>query len=240
MKTPEELQLEFHLTYACNLACTCCNRASSFYPWHTPPFTLAWLTDRAFYLRDRMPNVDRIVALGGEPTVHPDCVAMCRVLRVAWPKADAIILSNEYSQESRDIVEQLTGEGWRRDPVSTAKPGGSVQHFQQAIYLSPEDGGQARLPCRWQDQCGWSVDSAGLTSCAIGGMIDAVLGLGLRTWDTDKVKTRDDLKELCRHCGSLMDGVPFNGEILGFKGQKVSRTWHERLVCLEKARTSRT
>ena len=89
----------------------------------------------------------------------------------------------------------------------------SLKEFSRDLFVSPADLGVKGRACEWAAHCGISVDGAGMTLCAIGGMIDGLFGLGLRTWEWPRL-TRAQLLALCDHCGRGMKlGPDVAGEL---------------------------
>jgi hypothetical protein len=216
--------LEVHLTYRCDLACLYCNRGCALRTDHTPDMDLgqfrSWIQSA--------PEFDKVAFLGGEPTLHPDLVEFTRAARARWPKAFLQLVSNGYSVRARGLIVDLEKEGVP-NLSGTTKPDGSVEHHNKTIFQSPADLGIERdRACDWAagPKCGYSLDACGLSPCAIGGAIDGILGLGLRTWDWEHVNDPALLKALCRHCGSYyMHQVP-DGLRCYHRGQLLTPTWH--------------
>ena len=148
----------------------------------------------------------RIVLVGGEPTLHPQFYDF---MERALAFSDAVsLISNGFSSAARKAAEEAARRGvevwW-----DSFKPSGSVVHSVRDIFVAPVDVGmEGRSPCAWHagvGQCGISVDACGYSVCAIGGTIDGVLGLGVRTkrladlWIPEKAA--EQTRALCRMCG---------------------------------------
>lgn len=200
---------EVHLTLKCDLACKNCNRMSvPKKKVHTEDMTL---DDFREFLRqcreiDWRPS---ILLIGGEPTMHPDFLEFCRLAR-AFAGRDGLVQlwTNAFTSETRakaaearDLYDvSVCGE--------TAKPEGSRELSIKDIYVSPIDAGRPTYTPCWNHAghiCGISVDHDGYSPCAIGGMVDGILGVGGRTkrladlFDVDKVA--ELTRRLCGHCG---------------------------------------
>jgi len=149
---PTSGKAEFHLTYACDLECMACNRASFLRKPHTEPMTLEDAEE--FYRQaDELSWKPRIILIGGEPTLHRD---FSRFLQRAidWSGQDVQVFSNGYSPTAQRA---LRFEGIR-GPVSVAreslKPEGSVMRNEEFpawtddVFVSPADFGKpVRAPC---------------------------------------------------------------------------------------------
>lgn len=232
------LIFEVHLTYGCNLACKYCNRGIGLTKAkHTPDMTLE---DYKLWL-SRVPDVLkrkrhlRIVFTGGEPTLVPNLEDyIIETLKVA-PMAKFSIATNEFTEASRAKLTYLR-EKYGMANVGSAKPNAQPAYeFLEGMFLSPADTGVERKePCPWSVRCGISVDSKGMTSCAMGGAVDGILALNQRT-DSFMDLTDDRLMELCKHCGAWLDSSKVDSsKYVIWRGQKVSKEWHEALLRLEK------
>lgn len=224
------MKLELHLTYVCNLACRYCNRGSNFATGHTRDMTVA---DVLVALREISEPVERIILIGGEPTLHNEVVEIARLCLAAC--RDVVVYSNEFLPRSRDVLEKLASLGIRNLGGSEKRQGSADFGGQNATVMwSPADFGHARTePCAWAGtrSCGYSVDAAGMTACAIGGFVDGVLGLGVRgRVGLDLAEARRLLPELCAHCGSYW---PYDqpSPLFAYRGHLVSREW---LAALER------
>lgn len=78
--TPKSHKAEIHITYRCSLACRHCNRASYLRRPHTPDMTLAQVARFVEEAR-ALAWYPWIVVIGGEPTLHPELDAICKLLR---------------------------------------------------------------------------------------------------------------------------------------------------------------
>lgn len=231
------MNIELHITYRCSLSCPYCNRGCSLNTSHTPDMTFEQFTE--FFengLGDRV--VDTVFFVGGEPTLHPDFERMVLWLRECKPEMRVRVYSNQFTQESKEIIARLARLGVEI-LQSTAKTSGSIVHDSPNLFLSPDDlfYVDSQVGCEWEaggtEGCGYSVDSMGITACSIGGAIDGILGLNERTWDWSYVN-RGQLRGLCKHCGKSRkwSDEPKKG-VLEWRGQRVSKTWFYALDSLK-------
>ena len=248
--SPKSGKAEWHLTYACDLECGGCNRGSFLKKPHTPNMTLE---DGREFIRqaDALGWRPELVTLvGGEPTLHPDFQGFLKMLQ-AWPTS-VQLWSNAYRPQAQQLIELATRKGATvcRD---TQKPGGSIavsdithepgapgrrpngEWWSIDVFVSPDDFGlPLRAPCFQHSSiiCGISVDHEGYAPCALGGAIDALLGLGVRTkvladlWDAEKMAAMT--AALCKHCGQQkmerIEGVIAQCDTSRF-GTPMSPTW---------------
>jgi len=204
--TPKAPKAEWHLTYRCNLACACCNRAC-FLPPATEDMTL---DDAAEFCRQaaELRWDPRIMLIGGEPTLHPDFHAFVE-LAAAFAPGRVEVWSNGCGPTSAAALARVRADGLAQVVDGTQKTR-SVTHDVFDIFVAPKDWGHDRGPCgthasyAWPD-CGISVDHDGYTLCCMGGAIDGHLGLGVRTkrladlWDPDFAAQQT--AALCASCG---------------------------------------
>ncbi len=201
---PRSNLAEWHLTYRCDLECIGCNRAC-FLPPATPDMTL---DDAREFVRQaqELRWAPDVALLGGEPTIHPDLFRFLEIARQLSGRV--IVVSNGFSRHAQDCLRRAQTLGAEVDRRSH-KPHGSIRHLITDVLTAPADFGmEGRAPCSWHSSaggCGISVDAGGYTACPIGGAIDGILGLGLRTrrladlWVPEKVASQT--AALCRFCG---------------------------------------
>jgi hypothetical protein len=238
--TPKTNIAEVHLTYRCNLRCIGCNRLS-YLPPTTPDMTLADF--QSFVDQCRGLGWSPIVYLmGGEPTLHDDLAAFCRLAAELSP-GRVTIISNAYGVRAQTILAEIEATGLASVSTIAQKRDGSVLHKIRGYHLAPKDEGLSRAPCythagRKTTGCGISVDAVGYTVCAPGGAMDSVLGLGLRTSRLadlfDKRFAAEQTRKLCEVCGAHKNYNPQR-----FRGMKVlhgvamSPTWSRAVLDIE-------
>jgi hypothetical protein len=232
--TPKSDKAEWHLTYRCDLRCTTCNRGC-FLPPQTADMTLA---DAEEFCRqaNELDYHPRIIIIGGEPTLHPDFWNFVRLAHAFNPNG-VEVWSNGHSHHAKDLLAAVAEEGIAKVIDGTRKPAGSVRQPVDDIFLAPRDFGQTRQPCGThacfaQPDCGISVDSDGYTICCMGGAIDGILRLGVRTkrladlFDPDFARRQTEA--LCSCCGQHLgiDREKFLGSEV-ICGTRMSRSWQE-------------
>lgn len=202
---------EWHLTYACDLECIGCNRASFLRKPHTPDMTLE---DAEEFIRQarELQWAPMITIIGGEPTMHRDFEAFAKLAH-GFSGHRTRLFSNGHRPAAREkcrMVNERYGitimtDSFKRESVTKFT---GTSGWVDDIYVSPSDYGEPlRQPCYSHASvlCGVSVDHEGYAPCAMGGMIDGILGLGVRTkrladlFDVDKMA--ELTARLCAHCG---------------------------------------
>lgn len=212
---PTSGKAEFHLTYACDLDCSACNRASFLKKPHTRAMTLD--DAREFF---RQADVlgwrpREITFVGGEPTLHPDFLEFVRITQ-AWLGKPVQVWSNAYRPRAQELV-QIARRSGASICRETQKPGGAIrskpgEYWVDDIYVSPLDFGVERDPCFQHASviCGIGVDGEGYSPCAMGGTIAGLLGAACRTRVLADLFDRDQVARMtaamCAHCGHQMMG----------------------------------
>lgn len=216
---------EMHLTYKCDLDCPGCNRAC-FNKHSIPPDMTKQTFVHTLDEIERLGFMKTLVIIGGEPTLHRDCVDF---LRIGHDRGfEQHLWSNSYSQLAKDKVATVREEGLARVIEGTHKLNGAMPGFNNpSIFCSPADLGVTRSPCKWGDGtygCGYSVDEQGCTPCPIGGMIAHYtarqLLVSLR--DLEPIEMHP---ELCKHCGAFTK--PNDRETTNVNGTSMTKTWME-------------
>lgn len=206
--TAKSNKAELHIQYECNLSCTHCNRMSFLRKAPTAPMTVADAEE--FFRQCRELNwLPAVLLIGGEPTEHPDFREFVRVSReFATPMGSVQVWTNGYSERARAEAAWAEQTYGAFVPRHTFKPGGSVRHTNDDIFVSPVDYGKPQgRPCDSHASrgCGISVDHDGYTACAMGGALDGFLDLGVRTRRLadlfDPAKAQEAMQRLCAHCG---------------------------------------
>lgn len=215
---------ELHITYRCNLQCVNCNRMSNLRNEHTPDMTVDDVKE--FFRQCRELNYNPLVLIiGGEPTLHPDFDEICRLAReFRGPGKEVQVWTNG---RDRQLVDRIRAKYQMSVPEETFKDKSRIDFPWDDYYISPADFGIQRKKC-WQhgsEICGISVDSLGYMPCAVGGMIDSVLKLGLRTKNLadlfDNNKNAEITEKMCQHCGACYSNMV---------GGEEREQWREYLV----------
>lgn len=203
---------EFHLTYACDLDCSSCNRASFLRKPHTRSMNL---TDALefFEQADGLGwKPSEITFVGGEPTLHPDFLRFVEVTQ-KWLGKPVQVWSNAYRPKARELVQIASRRLGASICQETQKPDGAVrskgegEYWVEDIYVSPADYGVTRDPCFQHASviCGIGVDAEGYSPCAMGGTTAGILGAKSRTKILadlfDREKVAEMTAEMCRDCG---------------------------------------
>ncbi len=182
-----------------------------------------------------------VLIIGGEPTIHPDFEEIIRIARqFKGPQGLVQVWTNG---RDRDMVNKIRHMYNASVPEETFKEKSRIDFPWDDYYTSPADYGMERHKC-WQhgsEICGVSVDSGGYMPCAVGGMLDGVLKLGLRTKRLadlfDNEKNAELTKQMCKHCGACLSQLLIGDDLVKWReyvtnqkkrfGSFMSPTWYD-------------
>ncbi|MFN9603737.1 MAG: hypothetical protein ACK6A7_09875, partial [Planctomycetota bacterium] len=162
----------------------------------------------------------KIVIVGGEPTLHRELFEFIEIANELCP-GRVEVWSNGYRQAAKDQLERIRAEGRAKVCEETIKADGCTVLPQADFFLAPKDFGVINhRPCHNHAAigCGISVDAEGYAACSIGGAIDSVLQLGVRT---KSLKDLFDLEFAHRQTCSLCDVC---GRELGITSHHIAKS----------------
>ena len=203
--------IEIDLTYLCNLRCNNCNRSSAQAPEavHLGIDAVRQFVDDSLLERR---NWGRIRLLGGEPTLHPDFMAIINELeryRAVFPDTSLQLVTNGYGSKVKRILQSMPKSIY----VENSSKNSNVQPGFGPFNLAPQDSityswADYRNGCAIASTCGLGLTPQGYYPCAIAGGIDRVLGLqrGRSRLPPPNDEMRDLLDTACRLCGRFRDG----------------------------------
>ena len=233
--------IEIDLTYLCNLRCNNCNRSSAQAPeaTHISLDVIRQFVDESLLTRRYW---SRIRLLGGEPTLHPDFMAILNELeryRVEYPDASVQLVTNGYGPKVKRILQSLPKSIY----VENSSKSSEVQPGFGSFNLAPQDSAayswaDYRNGCAIASTCGLGLTPQGYYPCAIAGGIDRVLGLqrGRSRLPPPSDEMRDLMEAACRLCGRFRDGhyvpeklrPPLLNQETSLSWQKIYEDWRSR------------
>ena len=162
----------------------------------------------------------KIVILGGEPTLHRELFEFIEIANELSP-GRVEVWSNGYRKAAKDQLARIRAEGRAKVCEETIKASGCTVLPQADFFLAPKDFGVINhRPCHNHAAigCGISVDAEGYAACSIGGAIDSVLQLGVRT---KSLKDLFDVEFAHRQTCSLCDVC---GRELGINSHHIAKS----------------
>lgn len=213
---PNTNKIEIDITYVCNLGCESCNRSCP----QAPTKEQLELLDIENFIKESIEQGKQwefINILGGEPTLHPELKAIIfclieRYIRPYSPQTQIQIVSNGYTLESRNILEELQAlypELWiDRASFKTSK---KVEYFSPFNDAPIDDPLFLDAPyhkgCWVTSLCGIGLNRYGYYACSVCGGIDRVLGgersAIKRLADITEEKLKEHLEHFCKLCGNF-------------------------------------
>lgn len=233
--------IEIDLTYLCNLKCNNCNRSSAQAPEavHIDRKVVSQFVDDS--LKEGR-NWARIRLLGGEPTLHPQFMAILDELlryKAHYPDTSIQVVTNGYGSKVQAVLASLPPSIY----IENSTKDGVIQPTFGPFNMAPQDSiayskVDYRNGCSIASTCGVGLTPQGYYPCAIAGGIDRVLGLkrGRTRLPPSEDEMRDLMDVACRLCGRFRDGhfVPekLRSPLLTQKTspswQKIYDEWHHR------------
>ena len=208
---PASRLIEIDLTYQCNLRCNNCNRSSAQAPEasHLSLEAISQFVDQS--IRDGR-RWNRIRLLGGEPTLHPDFLAILAEMErylAYYPPALVEVVSNGYGSKVARMLEKIPAT----INVENSAKSENIQPSFGPFNLAPQDSHVYKLAdyrngCSIPATCGVGLTPQGYYPCAVAGGIDRVLGKknGRQYIPNADDEMRDLMDIACRLCGRFRDG----------------------------------
>ena len=92
--------LEVQIVDHCNLNCANCNHFSSIAKEYYLPINI--YHDQMILLKQKLPQLKRLVLIGGEPFLHPNIVEFCEISRELFNNVEIHILTNGLKLKTLD------------------------------------------------------------------------------------------------------------------------------------------
>lgn len=137
----EGVTVEIHIVDHCNLNCAGCNHFSPLAePWF---ISVEEFKNSITLLKQNIPTVKELLLLGGEPTLHPQLLDLCKIAREILPKERIRILSNGVNTSilkkslnefaKIDICIDFCSYPWNTDYETITK---MIDEYNQTSYMS--------------------------------------------------------------------------------------------------------
>lgn len=248
---PASKLIKIDLTYLCNLQCNNCNRSSAQAPEaaHISLDTITQFIDQSISSDRRW---DRIRLLGGEPTLHPDFLAILAEMEryLAYhPSALVEVVSNGYGSKVKRTLAKVPAT----ISIENSAKVDNIQPSFGPFNLAPQDSRWYRLAdyrngCSIASTCGIGLTPQGYYPCAVAGGIDRVLGRkgGRQRLPSADDDMRDLMDVACRLCGRFRDGhyvppklrPPLLEQQTSVSWQQIYQNWRNRRVAADDTQTT--
>ncbi len=228
-------RIELDITWACNLRCFNCNRSCE----QAPTGEGMCLDQVEAFVADsvaRGKQWSRVRVLGGEPTLHPDFLAMLDVLR-AWrnqhaPDAILEVVSNGHGEKVLAMLARIPPDV-RVENTAKLGPDQPFQSFNVApVDLPAYRHADYANGCAVTSHCGIGLTATGYYPCAVAGGIDRIfeLGMGRSELPEDDDDMIDQLDAFCRRCGSFkrLAEEPVEAPLQSHVWREAYAAWAER------------
>jgi hypothetical protein len=201
--------IEIDITYRCNLRCPNCNRSCT----QAPAAIDMPLTQLEAFLNDSLTagvRWERIRLLGGEPTLHPELMAILGLLenyRTRYnPRLRLVLCTNGSGARVRRTLSRLPPNVIVKNTAKTTRARLFRPFNQAPIDLRRHRFADYACGCRILEDCGLGLTPQGYYPCAIAGGIDRVFGFGLGRLrlppEQDEMQEmRERFCPLCGHFG---------------------------------------
>ncbi len=200
--------IEIDITWACNLRCFNCNRSCE----QAPTGDAMTIDQVARFVDDSLAadlRWERIRVLGGEPTLHPEFLAilaeLVRYHRAVDGAVRLEITTNGHGDKVRARIAQIPSvfvvENTAKESIEQPFVTFNVAPIDRREYRAAD----YRSGCWVTEGCGIGLTPKGYYPCAVAGGIDRIVGLdmGRDALPTTGDDLFDQLEAFCRMCGSF-------------------------------------
>ncbi|SRR3989339_124046 len=228
---PNLNKIEIDLTYACNLRCAGCNRSCSQAPadLHLPLHRIEEFLASSLATGHHWESIH---LLGGEPTLHPDFLAIVSMIET-WadrhsPMTELKVVSNGHGTKTQKLLQAIDSKRWVHAKSHKDSP---YQDFFEPFNQAPIDqpGWETEdysRGCWITLYCGIGLTPLGYFPCAVAGGIERVFGFGLGHGSFSNNSLDSMLQVYCRFCGHfLQENYRPRPVRLGNFTDKLSPSW---------------
>ena len=206
--------LEIDLTYICGLKCQGCNRSLDKAP-SNESISLEKINQ---FIDESVQGGHRwegIRILGGEPTLHPQFLAILDSLREYrrnhQPKLRITVVSNGYSEQTKLILKKIPEDVFVENTSKVSKVQVDFSPFSNAPRDYPEHArSDFRNGCWVTQGLGMGLTPQGYYHCAIAGGIDRIYDfkIGRQSIPDPQDTLYDQFEALCSLCGHFCIHAP--------------------------------
>ncbi|NUM32965.1 MAG: radical SAM protein [Candidatus Brocadiae bacterium] len=205
-------RIEIDVTWNCNLHCKNCDRSCRQAPTQEQ-MSIQQIQKFVFESQQNHKKWEQIRILGGEPTLHPDILAILKILEnyknFYSPETKLILISNGYGPIVHSILKKLPKSIVIKDTVKQSPDQSTFEPFNIApIDLPGYQQTNFLNGCWITTYCGLALNRHGYYPCGVAGGIDRVFGLCLGKLQMPKEPSEmlPVLDACCRLCGHFLRG----------------------------------
>jgi hypothetical protein len=230
-------RVELEITSFCSLACLNCDRSVRQAPTREY-MSLEQIEKFVTESLDLKWNWERILILGGEPTLHPqffEAMGIIKKYKDAYPECIVEIATNGYGPKVNRILAQMPEWILIRNTTKESND----QHFS-SYNMAPMDNVKYRQAdfskgCWITEQCGIGLTPHGFYPCGAGASVDRVFGfdIGIKQLSNlNRKSMKEKLKMLCGYCGHYKEN--YRRETIS--EEQISLTWEKGLKTYKRKR----
>lgn len=222
--------VEIEINSQCNLLCYNCDRNC----YQAPRNEIFSIRQMRKFVNESLRlhwQWEKIVLIGGEPTLHPQLFKLFSILRKyknTYPGCTVQIASNGFGPQVKQILTMVPP--WVS--IRNSKKKGRVHLFEKFNFAPIDRKNQTNFSfekgCWITSSCGLGLNRFGYYPCGAGAAIDRIFGLNIGIKHLEKVsyiQMIKSLKKLCQYCGHF----PVKNKMDLSKTQVYSTTWENAL-----------
>jgi organic radical activating enzyme len=190
------INIELEITLQCNISCPQCSRHCNLFSYGNSDMTMEQIRKFIEEVRSSKVPVNKVMIIGGEPTVHPNFQEIVISLYESLVKTQKIKILKITTNGIREIPESI-----RHLPIDIKKsPLSEKKHRCQ--FIAPRDTGQEMQSCDVPYVCGMALNCFGYSPCGAGAAIARLFGMRdfIRYTLPSRLADFGDLSELCSLC----------------------------------------
>ncbi len=199
-------KIEIDITYECNLRCANCNRSSAQAP-SEEAITLAQIEKFVNESINKGIRWKEISLLGGEPTLHPDILAILSILLDYKDRYSPNTYIDLETNGTGDYVKNVLRKVPKRIGIVNTNKG--LRGYRHWVFnVAPIDSSWYKLldfsnGCSVISDCGTGLTPYGYYCCAVAGGIDRIFGfdMGRKTLPEKNDLVIEQLNKFCSLCG---------------------------------------
>ena len=191
---------QIHATLRCDRVCQWCDRLIGVVPWKNSDVLLDDICRAGKEVKSRGLKISWLRVSGGEPTLHPQLLELCKLLE-EWKSISTktIICTNKTIEEFPNVPEyRIRRSSVKRDPLKDGHNPNLISPYDMGLKTTI---GIGHIPeyyyrCGLMRRCGQVFDAFGFTFCHRAGGIGRLIGID----PYSTVPLTKGIEDICRHC----------------------------------------